>query len=380
MNFKERYILMNKDNPVAGLNVDLDTATIATVYNIVPSHIGNFNNWVQSRTSIFGRENLLKMAKLAGISNELEYLTISKALSINDTFWVNDTENPTTWNKINPYTNRLSRIMAEIAINGIQHYKNQHIGSPSPQYNIDGNTDKCVKRVNGELYIYKTDGEQWSDLAGCRPYSEYFASILANKLKLSNFVKYNIKINKTQRGYYKPYVFSKLFTSEKYGLIQMYNSRLYGLSFNELDEVWKEKGDTRSRLLFREMLLLDSITLNFDRHLGNWGLLVDNDTYEEIGLAPIYDNDCGLGALTSIQYKTADEAYNENLHKYSKLDFGDYDKMAYEALKIPIIRQHFMELGKTINLGNKPLGLSDNRFKFIQYIINKRIYEINKLL
>lgn len=371
----DRYILMNKDKPIASLYVSNSSVFISEIIGNIPSYIGNINNWISNRAVIIGRDNLVRMAKIAGISTEPEFLTISKAISINDTFWVNDTLNPTTWDKINPYRNRISRIMAEMAINGIEIYRNQNLRSPSPQYRIDGSIDKCVKRESdGKIYLYKTAGEKWSDLAGCRPYCEYYSSEYEKKLELSNFVDYKIKISKTEEGYYKPYVYSEIFTDENRGLLQIGDSKYNRLTIKELYDIIPSK----MQLQLKEMALLDSIILNPDRHSGNYGFFVNNDTYKILGWTPIYDNDCSLGALTSIQNKNREDAFIEvKTNTYPKLGLGDYDQQARWALTREL-RDKLMRLG---DVSFEPLpGFSKERLDFIEYIVNRRRWEILKMV
>ena len=45
---------------------------------------------------------------------------------------------------------------------------------------------------------------------------------------------------------------------------------------------------------FRDMIVLDAVILNPDRHLGNFGLIVDNDTFEVKRFAPVFDHNMAL--------------------------------------------------------------------------------------
>ena len=45
---------------------------------------------------------------------------------------------------------------------------------------------------------------------------------------------------------------------------------------------------------FRRMLVFDALTINTDRHLGNFGVLVDNDTQKILKMAPVFDNNQSL--------------------------------------------------------------------------------------
>ena len=40
---------------------------------------------------------------------------------------------------------------------------------------------------------------------------------------------------------------------------------------------------------FSDMIVLDAVTFNQDRHLGNFGFLIDNDTFEIKAFAPLFD-------------------------------------------------------------------------------------------
>ena len=71
-----------------------------------------------------------------------------------------------------------------------------------------------------------------------------------------------------------------LFTGEKVGFIAA------GRLVSETEAL----NDPR----FAEIFFFDAIICNTDRHLGNFGYLIDNDKNEVIGAAPIFDNGCGL--------------------------------------------------------------------------------------
>ena len=48
---------------------------------------------------------------------------------------------------------------------------------------------------------------------------------------------------------------------------------------------------------FADIFFFDAVIFNTDRHMGNFGYLVDNDTNEIAGAAPIFDNGYGLFSL-----------------------------------------------------------------------------------
>ena len=182
-----RFQLMNKDRLVADLHVNNSCAYIKAIYGPLPPVMRDIQVWIDDRTSPFGRANINMLLKLAHIDNKIEYLSITKALSLNDTLWINDMERPTTWAKVSPYRNKLSRIMSEAALNN--YYNGGNLRSPSPDYKLDGAMDKCWKRADGKLQLVKCGGEKYSGITGNGPYMEYYVSQVAEQLGIKDFVR-----------------------------------------------------------------------------------------------------------------------------------------------------------------------------------------------
>ena len=77
------------------------------------------------------------------------------------------------------------------------------------------------------------------------------------------------------------------------------------------------------------MLVLDAITFNVDRHLGNMGLLVDNDTQEITGIAPNFDFN-----LSMLPYVTKEEFddIGRKLLDYGPQIGNDFTRMGQQML------------------------------------------------
>ena len=373
------FQLMNQNQVLADLRVINDYLEIERVYTDFPQYLINIQEWITNRTNLFNRQNVLTLAKLAGINSKEDYLKIAKAISTTDTLWINDIEHPISWNKINPYRNRISTILANIAIDGYDIKYSTPLNSPSPQYRLSGSVDKCIKRHNEKLYLYKTDGGCWNDKAGKRPYSEFFVAQLEKQLGFIDFTEYKINEyeaydDEINRKVIKPYCICELFTDENCGLIECEHTNFKNYTVIQLSEVLMN--DQRSLEVWREMMLLDSITLNFDRHTGNYGFLFNNKTFQLRGLAPIYDNDCALGALESLQNKTFNDVYSDLKYgKLPKIDIGDYDELAYLVVNAHWYKK-LKSIGKIKLTKGNFQGISQNRIEFMNYIINRRINEI----
>ncbi len=368
------YELMNKDKIMALIEVTDNFASVIKICDTIPSYIGNVQSWLNSRTSPMGRENIHILLKLAEIDTKQEYLKVTYGISLNDTFWLREVGNTMTWDRISPYSNRLSRIVSEVALNC--NYVGGNIKSPSPDYTVDGSTDKCWVREQGRILLYKTNGEKFSGITGNRPYCEYYASQVANALisDKRHFISYGIKVSKTRQGYNKAYCYCPVFTTEKYGYLSYGDSPFRSYRLDELDRLLTSK---RDREIIREMLLLDSVILNYDRHNGNYGFLVNNDNYKIAGVTPIFDQDCSFGQFVSLQsVDSMQEAYDAALQRQPRTEMGGYVDQARWALTnelknnlINMYPFHFKRIGQDRDL-------EPNRLNFMEYIVNNQIRAI----
>jgi len=74
-------------------------------------------------------------------------------------------------------------------------------------------------------------------------------------------------------------------------------------------------------------MLFDALILNTDRHLGNFGMLIDNESQKPIKAAPIFDN--GLSFLNFIvqeKLKNIDSLMEDKI-SWFELNFDDQAKM-----------------------------------------------------
>ncbi len=78
----------------------------------------------------------------------------------------------------------------------------------------------------------------------------------------------------------------RVFTNEDIGFVPLRKLVSCGITLDGMVDFFDDIG---CREQFQRMLVLDAITFNVDRHLGNMGVLVDNDIQEILGIAPNFD-------------------------------------------------------------------------------------------
>lgn len=248
--------------------------------------------WLNRRTAPMGRHFMRDLMASLGLNMRdpdfhRKALAFSKGLSLNDVYWVVSDDDDTVWEDCNLYSNEFSKSMAEIAFSGHGSRSPGEV-TTSPEMTTNGMLPKCWRRVKGQVLLFK-GGSEASLVAGVtrglEPYSEFYASQIATCLGFSH-VDYNLAMYKGRLCSTCP-----LFTSDKIGYLPA--ARLP----NRLTVV--------SDPLFAETFLFDALVFNTDRHLGNFGYLVDNDTNEIVGAAPIFDNGYGLFSLADVEESPA---------------------------------------------------------------------------
>ena len=263
-------------------------------------------------------------------------IEICKGLSLNDVYWVVPDDFAGKWNDYNLYDNEFSKTLAVMAFTGgfRRDFEAGRGASSSPEFTTNGMLAKCWRRRNGRVLLYKS-GTEGAANTGFEPYSEYYAAQLAEVLGLYH-VPYELENFKGRLCSTCP-----LFTSDKIGFVPAGRvmSRDEALS------------DSR----FADIFFFDALIFNTDRHMGNFGYLIDNDTNEIVGAAPIFDNGYGLFSLA--MYRPG-QRYDE---------FGDLRKFINHIM--PALYEKWLGFagGVTQKMLNRLEKLKGFRFKRHKY-------------
>lgn len=289
MNFK----LLNKDTVVCTFFITtLEYGMSCNVLKIfrkdlMPHDLRNIQEWIESRYILSYKEGTKSFFNRIGITRLEDFVLVTNCVSLKDTYWVKGERSKKFWRSVSPYTNSLNKVIADYSFNG---KINGKCVTGSPDFATDGNFSKCWKRVNGVLQLYKA-GSSGAYNAGNEPYSEVYASKIADLMGISH-IEYSL-------GTYKSRVISKCncMCSEDIGFISYrdYTGEMHA-DFSNLLKKFKYN----YKIL--DMLLLDYLLCNVDRHYGNFGFLINNDTNKIVGLSPIFDNN-----LSCIPYYMSDE-------------------------------------------------------------------------
>ena len=279
----KEYILMNKDVEIAEFRVnEWGIVENVQVLKELPNWISNFRAFIEGRRAPKHRENIAQLLQESGCATLQGYLDITHALSLIDTYWVKPIGSLLKWKDVSLYTHEFNEVIAKTAFEGGLHGRN--LSTTSPEYGTDGSFAKCWVREDGQIRMLKR-GSSGARNAGLEPYSEYYAAQVAEYFHVP-YVKYDLR---SRSG--RVHSVCDIFTSEKYGYLPYAAIGDFQSDIFSVLEKYAEYGfESRARAMF----VFDAVIMNEDRHKGNFGFLIENDTQKIVDFAPLFDHNISL--------------------------------------------------------------------------------------
>lgn len=206
-----------------------------------------------------------------------------KGVSITDSYWVKDKDNE-KFSDVNIRTNSFKEIL-DVALYGYNPTITMNM--ICPDLTTQGLFRKAWIRDDKELYLLKSDNTIDNVNTRMEVLASKILECFSNKISC---VSYSGRMRNTTSG--KIYVDKcKNFVDEKYSFVEAWElleyTRNHGISYIDYFNQFEHSCD---------IAVLDYILVNTDRHLQNYGYLMDNKSGIIIGLAPLFDFNCALVA------------------------------------------------------------------------------------
>lgn len=272
--------------------------------------------WLEKRVIPKNRTFVDEILKSLGLSaNDTKgIIDVCKGLSLNDSYWVVQEGFDGSFAQYNLYENRFSEILSLVAYTGQGQSKTAL--TTSPELTTNGMLPKAWRFLENGIYLYK-GGTSGASNTGNEPYSEYYASQVAETMRL-NAVHYDLE-------QWKGILASKcrLFTDRDTAYVPVGRIVTTGGLKAVLDYCTKLPPEAYEQI--KSMLVFDAVIYNEDRHFGNFGVLRDNHSGEVLGAAPIFDNGLSL-------FNFANTTDMDNLDEYAKTRSTPYNGVSYETV------------------------------------------------
>ena len=300
------YLLMNKYSPLLLFSIRSDEWDIQsckeleryTDDELMPPGFRDIQQWIDRRNYAKHKRHLQKWLKTWQLDTIKGFLDVTHALGLNDTLWVRRADDNLTWDNVSLYSNSFNDVVAKTAFSkGLQ---GLHLSSTSPEFTSEGSFEKCwLRDCAGNIVLYKKGSEGFIN-SGREPYSEFYSAQLSTLLCRSALTYDLLR--------FKGHLVSScpIFTDEHNGFVPIYKyldtSSTY--HFAHIIDFLAQFGFDDD---FRDMIILDAVILNTDRHFGNFGFIVDNDTFRIKRFAPVFDHNMALVAR-GLDYSMRDDA------------------------------------------------------------------------
>ena len=238
------------------------------------SRTKHFEGWLEMRAIDQHRPNsrLLKKALRLAERDDISTVLVVNAVTITDSYWVREDGSDLSYDDVRFQVNMFDNLALRGDFDSLSQPP-----SRTPELTNIGSYEKCWRLENGEWWLWKTANPN-------ELFSELFISYLGTALGFS-MAEY-----KRDGEYIKSRDFThgaKLNFEPAYSLMQ--DNEDYAANYKTFQGISQAVADQ-----YIEILILDTLCLNADRHTQNYGVLRDPATGKVVSMAPNFDNNIAL--------------------------------------------------------------------------------------
>ena len=296
-------VFLNKNRPLMELDIDIQTSYVKEILHIYDKEAmplamfsedinqlsKNFTEWWRSRSIPATRVGLRKRMERLPYLNLQEIINQSFGLSLSDQYWIRPIHmNDLKWEDINYFTNDFSPDYGKYFLGELDEDFTDvmHLNRRSPDVTLDGNVQKRWIIQNGERYLIKNGTLPYVQ----EPFNEKIASEVLSHMSVP-YVSYDVI---ERNGRYFSSCKDFIDTDHEYVSAYYLASSLHATkkvnSEILLEEAIEKYEIPNSEHFIDQMLCLDYMILNEDRHWTNFGFIRNVETLKFEGPAPIFDN------------------------------------------------------------------------------------------
>jgi hypothetical protein len=266
------------------------------------------SKWIQYRGIPKSRDNYAAITKIFKVNDMKDMMVRNLGLNLTDQYWICPKNRTIDWFEVNHFDNAFAPAIGKAVFENIA---TDNLNVLSPDLSLDGSLNKRWIISNNERLMLKTGS---GDLKQ-EPFNEYIASLLMDFYKIRHV---DYKLNKKGDEYFSVCTCMVDRDTEFINafMVLLYNTEGHVNKYHDFIKICESKGIKTAKEYTDEMICVDYMIGNMDRHLGNFGIIRNADTLEWIEIAPIFDNGTSLWCKT---YNT------ENINWEGKEDCRSFD-------------------------------------------------------
>ena len=337
-----KYTLMHKNISVADMVLDETTGSIIKIEKLYEvSHLpvgvsvkrdiadrAALNEWWIDRSIPASRSGVRKALETLNIYSTKMLLTRCYGLSLSDQYWIKPQVQELKWEDINFFDNDFSEDIGDVLLGKTTDKNNFDFHSP------DNTSDGCLKKrwkiIDGKRCLLKAGSTPFMQ----QPFNEVIASIIMDRLNIPH-VPYTLMFD--EKG--NPYSVCEDFIDKDTELVSAWKVMMISKKDNNTSvyrhyiNCCKKLGIDDIEHAMDQMIVLDYIITNEDRHQNNFGLIRNANTLEWLNVAPIFDSGTSLGydKLTNkimtgenVECKPFKKSHDEQLKLVTSFDWIDF--------------------------------------------------------
>ena len=275
---KRNYEILSGDTLVAVWRNDCLEEINSALLPLYLKRIKNANMWLETRAIDSHRANsrLLKKALRLAERDDVSTVVHVNGATITDNYWIREIGSNLTYDDIRFSDDYFSNLALKGTYNSFNRAANSK-RSKTPELTNVGSFEKCWKLHEGKWWMHKKANHE-------EMFSELFIYELGKSLDM------HMAVYERGDGVVKSLDFTDNATVNFEPA-----SAFMGDNEDYLDVIHALKNLCPQAIPdYVQMIFLDTICANPDRHTNNFGLLRDTVTGEFLGLAPNFDNNMAL--------------------------------------------------------------------------------------
>lgn len=261
---------------------------------------GPLASWLTGRGVPLSRPGLSPVLSSLGLASPEELQVAELGLSLSDHYWFRPPDcDDVRWETVNffdhPFSPELGEALAphdpdsgSAALRRVE--EDGLVVTSSPDAALNGNLPKRWQIAPDGTRVLVKSGKAANLFQ--EPFNEVVATALCRRiLPQGTYVPYELQPN----GYPSFLSTCPCMVDKDHELViagdvvRFHKSDPSKSRYENFAEICEGHGVPDVRLGLSRMLVVDHIVANFDRHWGNFGVIVETETRRWVGLAPIYD-------------------------------------------------------------------------------------------
>ena len=296
------YTLMHKDIPVADLTLDETTGSIQRIDALfrgghLPVGVSvrrgmadraALNAWWTDRFIPSARSGLVDALSQLGFPDPQQVISRNLGLSLSDHYWVKPAGSNLSWDEVNFFENGFSPDVGDALLGKLS--KTSDIDLRSPDWTCDGNLRKRWAILDGKRCLVKAGSGPFHQ----QPFNEVIATKIAQRLAIPHIPYTLLWDEGLPYSVCEDFVTPNTELTPAWRVMQVQKKDNQTSVYQHYRNCCEKLGIPGVAHALDQMMVLDYLIANEDRHFNNFGLLRNPDTLEWLGPAPIYDSGSSL--------------------------------------------------------------------------------------